>query len=296
MFTTLTQRLILGVYLFVVLSIPIGAYLASQYQNTKSRASEVEAKPVVKMTPKPTTSPAKELLNLSKTATSSSTVPTPTPEAIPTTATSYGPTLSLKISLEGRPKSDQSTRLFVGIVEGNITLSPRFLLSFTVNVPKGGDYSNLSLAGLTPGSKYSALIKGSAQIATSSAFYMSPSLTNLENGQSINLLSGDLNDDNQVSDMDYAIILKALGTSATSSNWNGNADFNKDGVINTLDLVIVSKNIGKVGASGIWTSPVPIATPSASLRVNPSANLSDSPPIGGPEGSTKGHWIWVPQY
>lgn len=285
MFTTLTQRLILGLYLFVILSIPIGSYLVSQNTKLKSKADEKSA-PVVKITPKPTTSAARSLLDLSQT--SSSKVPTPTPEATTTTATSYGPTLSLKISLEGRPKDDQSTRLFVGIVEGNITVSPRFLLSFTINVPKDGSYSNLSLAGLTAGSKYSALLKGSAQIATSSAFFMSPSLTNLADGKALNMLSGDLNDDNQVNDSDYAIILKALGSSAGSSNWNANADFNKDGIINTVDLVIVSKNIGKIGASGIWTSPVPIATPSAGLS-------PDSPPIGGPAGSTKGHWIWIPK-
>lgn len=289
MFTTLTQRLILGIYLFVILSIPIGAYLVSQNTKLKSKADEQRDAPVVKITPKPTTSAARALLDLSQTSTSSSKLPSPTPQATTTTATSYGPTLSLKISLEGRPKDDQSTRLFVGIVEGNVTISPRFLLSFTVNVPKDGSYSNLSLAGLTSGSKYSALLKGSAQIATSSAFFMSPAQTNLADGKTLNMLSGDLNDDNQVSDSDYAIILKALGTQAASSNWNGNADFNKDGVINTLDLVIVSKNIGKVGASGIWTSPVPIATPSANLS-------PDSPPIGNPAGSTKGHWIWIPKF
>lgn len=280
MFTTLTQRLILGVYLFIVVSIPIGAYLTSQYQNTKSKAREENIKTIVKSTPKPTTSP--------KTATPSAKLPSPAPEATTTTATSYGPTLSIKISLEGRPKADQSTRLFVGIVEGNITVSPKFLLSFTVNVPKDGSYSNLSLAGLTPGSKYSALLKGSAQVATSSAFFMSPSQTNLNDSQALNLLSGDLNDDNVVNDLDYVIILKALGSSGTSSNWNANADFNKDGIINTLDLVIVTKNTGKVGASGVWTSPIPIATPSADLS-------PESPPIGGPGGSTDGHWIWVPQ-
>lgn len=293
MFTTLTQRLILGIYLFVILSIPIGSYLVSQNRNIRSKADEKSA-PVVKITPKPTTSPAKSLLDLSKTSTPSAKIPTPKPEATATTATSYGPTLSLKVSLEGRPKTDQSTKLFVGIVEGNISLNPKFLLSFTVNIPKDGSYSNLSLAGLTPGSKYSALLKGSAQIATSSAFFMSPSQTNLNDSQALNLLSGDLNDDNQINDSDKTIILKALGSSSASSNWNANADFNKDGIINTLDLVIVSKNIGKVGASGIWTSPVPIATPSAGLSPDPDSIGADSPPIGGPGGSTEGHWIWVP--
>lgn len=176
----------------------------------------------------------------------------------------------------------------MGIIEGDIKASPKFLLSFTVNIPKDGSYSNLSLAGLTPGSKYSALLKGPAQIATSSAFFMSPAQTNLNDANPINLLSGDVNEDNQINNLDYSIVLKALGATSAQSNWNANADFNKDGIINTLDLVIVSKNTGRVGASGVWTSPIPIATPSAGLS-------PDSPPIGGPQGSTGGHWIWVPK-
>lgn len=289
MFTTLAQRLILGVYLFVILSIPIGSYLVSQNTKIKSKAQEQKNIPAVKITPKPTTSPARQLLDLSKKATPSAGIaPTPLPEPTATTATSYGPTLFLKVALEGRPKSDQSGRMFVGIIEGDIKTSPRFLLSFTVNIAKDGSYSNLSLAGLTPGSKYSALLKGPAQIATSSAFFMSPAQTNLNDAGPINLLSGDLNEDNQINNLDYSIILKALGTTSAQPGWNANADFNKDGIINTLDLVIVTKNIGKVGASGVWTSPVPIATPSAGLS-------PDSPPIGGPEGSIKGHWIWVPK-
>ncbi len=295
MFSTFKQKLLLGVYIFVLLSIPMGTYLVSQNQIIKSRASEPKATPipVVQIPPKPTTSPAKQLLGASETVASkqeqtpdSSPSASPSPSS-PTIATSFGPTLSLKVTLEGRPAGNQTTKLFVGIIEGTLTSNPKFLLSFTVDLPASGEYSGLSLAGLTQGSQYTALLKGSSQIAASSAFTMSPTVTNLNSGEPVNLLSGDLNEDNVVNSADYSIAQKALAATSQSSNWNENADFNKDGIINAFDLGFISKNIGQTGDSGAWTSPIPsVATPSASLNQPPST--------GGPLDNP-GHWIWIPQ-
>lgn len=284
MFSTFKQRLVLGVYIFVLLTIPAGAYLASQSQTYKSRASEPTSspRPVVQVPPKSTTSPAKELLK-----TSSS--PSPSPSPSPTSsiiATSFGPTLAFKVSIEGRPQGNQATRLFVGIMEGSLTVNPKFLLSFTVDVPASGEYGNLSLAGLNPGTRYSALLKGSNQIANSSAFTMSPAVSNLNEGEPLTLTSGDLNEDNVINTADYSIAQKAFGATAKSANWNNNVDFNSDGIVNTFDLSVIIKNIGQTGASGAWTSPIPkVATPSASLT---------TPSIGGPLGES-GHWIWIPK-
>lgn len=286
MFSTFKLRILLGIYIFIILSIPVGAYLASQNQTYKSKASETTTK-VVKSSPSPTPSsklpPAKQLLSLSEanlpsedTADLAPSSPSPQPSS-PTIATSFGPTLSLKATLEGRPKDNQATKLFVGIVEGILSANPKFLLSFSVNLPANGAYSNLSLAGLTSGSKYTALLKGSTQIATSSAFIMSPTVANLNNGEAINLLTGDLNEDNVVNSSDYTIVQKALGTNSKSPGWNDALDFNKDGLVNTFDLAIVFKNLGQIGASGAWTSPLPkVATPSAGL-------------------ATGGHWLWIPK-
>lgn len=289
MFSTFKQRLLLGVYIFILLTIPVGAYLVSQYQTIKSSAQEQKnTKPIAKVTPKPTTSPAKELLSASQKTISQGTTasPTPSPSTSPTTATSYGPTLSFKATLEGSPKDNQVTRMFVGIAEGSLSSNPKFLLSFTVDLPASGEYGNISLAGLNPGTQYTALLKGAAQIATSATFTMSPAVSNLNNDQPLNLISGDLNDDNVVNSADYSIARKALGSTSKSSNWNANADLNKDGVINTFDLAIIAKNIGQIGATGAWTSPIPqTASPSASLN---------SPAVGGPN-SSGGYWIWVPR-
>lgn len=287
MFSTFKQRLLLGVYIFVLLSMPIGAYLVSESQTIKSRASEQKnTKPVAPVTPKPTVSPARMLLNLSQKASDSPlSSPTPVPSS-PAVVTSFGPTLSLAVTLEGRPKNNQAAKVFVGIAEGTITQNPKFLLSFTIDVPASGQYSGLSLAGLDPGSSYTALIKGPAQIANSTSFTMSPAVTNLNNGEPVTLTSGDLNEDNVVNSADYSIAQKAVGATSKSMRWNENADLNKDGTINAFDLSIISKNMGKTGASGAWTSPIPkTATPSASLN---------SPSLGSPQGES-GHWIWIPK-
>lgn len=289
MFSALKQRLLLGIYILILLSIPTGAYLASEQQIFKSSASEKKpAKPFAVITPKPQASPAVKKLSGSATATASpkpQESPSPAPLS-PTVPASYGPTLSLKVSLEGRPAANQAGKIFVGILEGSITANPKFLLSFTIDMPAAGTYSNLSVAGLNSGSTYTAIVKGSAQIASSVAFIMSPAVTNLNEGEAVMLTSGDLNDDNTISNADYTIMQKAFGSTGKSPSWNGNADFNKDGVINAFDLSILVKNLNAVGASGIWTSPVPKTTGSAAD--------SNAPPVGSPNGK-EGYWIWLPK-
>jgi len=234
------MRLLLGVYVFIILSIPVGAYLVSQNQTIKSKAQEVKSKsPATKTIPSPTSSTARELLGALQTTTPDT--PQPSPSSSTTIATSFGPTLSLKAVLEGRPVKNQATRMFVGVVEGSLTTNPKFLLSFTVDLPASGEYNNLSLAGLNPGSSYTALLKGSAQIATSSAFIMAPTVSLLNN---------------VINTADYSIAQGAIGQT-------GAADLNLDGIINAFDLSIITKNMGQTGASGTWTSPLPkVATPS----------------------------------
>lgn len=274
MFSSTKAKLLVGLYVFFILSIPLGAYLASQTQIFKSKASE----------------PRKTNLTTKPPSLSGPAATEPTPSPAPSSseiATSFGPTLSLKAALEGRAANNQATKLFVGILEGAITSNPKFLLSFSVDLPASGEYANLSLAGLNPGTQYTALLKGAAQIATASAFTMSPTVSSLNGGKAINLLAGDLNEDNVVNTSDYAIVQKAYGSAANSANWNELADFNKDGIINSFDLAIISKNLNQTGASGAWTSPVPkVASSSASLI---------SPSIGAPN-STGGYWVWIPKY
>lgn len=272
MFTSLKQRILLGIYLFIVISIPVGAYLASQATQIKSQAQETKiTKPVTKE-PKSTSAP----LSFSLPAVSSS--PIPDASESPAYSTSFGPTLSIKILIDGRPSNNQATKLFLGIITGTNLQAPQYLLSFTVDVPASGQFDNISLAGLTVGNTYTAILKGDAQIATSSAFIMNPAVTNLNNGLTLAMLSGDLNQDNVISDLDLKIVQAALGQK------NVAADLNKDGIVNSLDLAIVNKNLGKIGASGAWASTPHIATPSGSLA------QEEAPPAGG-----QGYWVWVPK-
>lgn len=286
MFSTLKQRLLLGVYIFLILSIPVGAYLVSQEQNVKSIAKSSTPKPTVKPKPASKTATAPGNLNLlsipeDDLKSLESELDSADDSSSPTIATSFGPTLSLKASLEGRPASDQATKLFAGIIEGVLSANPKFILSFSINLPASGTYTNLSLAGLTVGSQYTALLKGPAQIATSSAFYVAPAVSSLNGGEAINLITGDLNEDNIINSADYSIIQKAYGATPASASWSEIADFNKDQVINAFDLAIISGNLGRVGASGIWTSPLPkTATSSGGLT-----------PPDHPQG---GYWLWIP--
>ncbi|MBI2600972.1 hypothetical protein HYW42_03385 [Candidatus Daviesbacteria bacterium] len=299
MFSSTKIRVILGVYIFLVLSIPVGAYLASQNQTIKSSASQAVKKTFTISTPsaipEEKLSPIDELKLLSEQDTTEAS-PTPQSSDPPTLSVSFGPTLSIKLSLQGRPGDKQNAKMFVGIIEGAVNTSPKYLLSFTIDLPTSGEFDNISLAGLTPNNTYTAIIKGPAQIATASAFLMSPTKTNLNNGDVVNLLSGDLNEDNMINTADSDIAKSAFGTTPSSTSWNDNIDLNKDGVINNMDLSIILKNQGAVGATGVWSS-TPRQESSSSAYLVP-----DTKAIGGPNNppsihpsNQSGYWIWVPK-
>lgn len=296
MFSSLKSRLLLGLYVFILLSIPLGSFAISQQRSISSSASEKKSSIITKTATssgKLKNSAASDLLGLleSDSTISSSDI---TDSGSPTIATSFGPTMSLKIKIEGRPPDNQAIKLFVGIIEGALTSNPKFLLNFKIDIPADGTFSNLSLAGLTSGNKYTALLKGDAQIASSVEFTMSPNVTNLNDGKYIELTSGDLNEDNGINSADHSIVKALLGVNSKSSKWNQNVDLNKDGVINSVDLMIVSKNLGKVGVSGVWSSPLPKnASPSGSLTNQ--ASVSAYLPVGySYNGSGSGYWIWMP--
>lgn len=261
MFTTLKQKLILVGFVILVISIPIGSYLLSERQIIGSKASDKIDRSIQDLKPlKEEVSPIDEIKNLSS--------PSPSP--------TFGPTMNFKVTLEGRPTGKYATKLFVGIAEGKPMGTPTYLLQFTVDLPDSGTFEGLSLAGLTTSNQYTAFLKGPAQIATSSAFLVVPTVTTLNSGLPMNLLTGDLNEDNLINSSDYVIAKSALGSTMASSNWNALVDFNLDMVINSLDLSIILKNMSKTGDSGVWVSPTPQGSATES---------------GGPSG----YWLWLPR-
>lgn len=225
---------------------------------------------------------------------------TPVPQII------LGPSLSFQAKIEGRTHDQTSKQFFIGIAEGQNPTKPQYLLSFKVDLPSSGVYTGLSLSGLTSGSTYTAFLKGKGQIATSSAFVLGPNETNL--GE-VNLLTGDLNEDNLINASDLSVALTAYNGIPSSDNWNDNVDFNKDSRVNNFDLAYIYKNYNQTGAGGAWFSKLggaptlpTIATQSAtgsssgSLAPNPSGSESalGNPELAPPPNSSKGYWIWMP--
>lgn len=291
------MKIMVVAYVFLILSVPVGAYLASsgESKNTKTSAKEFPKPSTItkESTPsaKPTSKTAKSsLIQEINALTGSTESATETDDlTTPTIATSFGSTLNLTTSLEGSPENKQDSRAYVGIRSATDTTKTD-ILTFTIDIPDSGVYTGLSLAGLTAGNQYLAVIKPTVQLAKAVNFTMSPSVTELNNGKAIAFLTGDINQDNVINSADYAIVRTVLGTNSKSANWNVSADFNKDGVINLLDIVIIIKNMGQIGDSGIWVSPIPtVASSSGAL-----APIPNTPPVGATEGSS-GYWIWIPK-
>ncbi len=280
MFLERKEKLILIIVLFLVVIIPLSSYaIAYRFKAQTQALADVPLSPKVPTkTTTTTTSALDELRKQLSASSSASDLQTATEQ------TFYGPTLNFKINLDGRPTGKMASKIFVGLVSGSeITPNPQFILSFMVDVPNSGEYSGLSLAGLTQGSTYTAFIKGPSQIATSSSFFVRPTINDIGTQA---MLSGDLNDDNKINDTDYQIALKAYGSTKTSPKWNSLADFNVDGIVNMTDIGIMSKNLEKSGTSGQYTSPV---SGSADSRLTPNT--------GGPTAtdSAQGYWIFIPR-
>jgi len=311
---TTKHKVILGTLAFLVVIIPIISFVVSYRFRAQlnSQASNENSPTIQDLSLRPIVdnpTPEKTLLDqlkddLKKDATASS-------ESIQDpgagTTLNLGPTLTFNIQKEGRAKTNQAEpKLFVGLASGQSTKNPQYLLSFTVEITaQGAPKEELSISGLTVGDTYTAYIKGQTTLTAASTFSVKPTATNLG---TINLLVGDLNDDNVVDSLDRDILMKAFGTREGSEKWNPIADFNADGVINTSDLAFITKNMNKTGSSGPWSSKLPASATSSATATSSGALLPTpaQPDTGGPEFDPnngprdiapikgKGHWIWIP--
>lgn len=277
---SLKEKIILGAIGLLIVLIPTTSYFIAQSRTrTKTNASGN-----AKFTPLPVTSPLEVPKTNGKQSLSDLTGQDLNSGSTETTvAPLLGPTMDFKIIIEARPAVDQSGKVFVGIASGEPSLSPKYLLSFVVNVPASGEYKGLSLSGLEEGSTYTAYLKGPAQIATASAFVINPTPTNLG---TFNLITGDVNEDNVIDSSDYDILKASIGTTPGSPLWNSLLDFNLDKIVNTLDLSYISKNMSRTGDSGVWYSKPPVSTQSGTLIENVPGN------VGAP--ASGGFWMWFP--
>ncbi len=306
------DRIIVVSLILLVILIPTGTYVLSLRAKTESQAQEY-TRPVTSQKSEASSSSrlqeALDRLNAdsgtpagssSKTA-GASTGATDDAEgsALTDAQLVLGPTLGLSVLLQARPLDNMSTQAFLGIAAGQPTNKPTYLLSFMINIPASGAFDGISLQGLDSGATYTAYIKGSAQIATASAFVVKATPTNI--GAQI-MYTGDVNEDNVIDSLDYNLVKGAIGTSPASSNWNPLYDFNLDNIVNSWDLNMVLANIGKIGASGPWYSTSPIATASASASgsltkdILPGTQNQGSPSGNPSDKTTDGYWMWVPGF
>lgn len=311
---SLRDRIIIAVIILLTILIPTGSYVLSLRYKTESQAQEYKApvtNPKTEATNSSRLQDALDRLNQSQNQTQNQTAGEGSPvqtrvetgvddstSGVSNTQLVFGPTLGFSLILQGRPLDNQSTQAFLGIAAGLPTTRPTYLLSFMVNVPASGSFDGISLSGLDTGATYTAYIKGDAQIATSSAFVVKATPTNLG---TLNLSTGDINEDNVIDNLDYNLVKAAMGAYPSSTKWNPLYDFNRDGIINSWDLNLVLSNTGKIGDSGAWYSYTPLATASATTSGGPVRSVSQSD-AGGPTSSnqaatasgTPGLWMWIP--
>ena len=64
----------------------------------------------------------------------------------------------------------------------------------------------------------------------------------------ITLLNGDCDGDNEVTLLDFGIVVSAMGSVPGDPNWDPRADLDGDGEVTLFDFGIVERNFGQVGA------------------------------------------------
>lgn len=284
------HRAILIIIVVLVITIPTGTFLLSKRFNFKGLPSSLNLKTSTSPKEVPKDSPIKDLqksLDQLSSGDSSSA-------ASSGAEVFFGPTMNFSLSIEGRPKSNQAAKIFLGISQGQPVNKPQYLLSFSVDVPPSGTYTNLSIAGLNQDQTYTAYVKGPSQIATASAFVLKTTVNNLG---TFNLTTGDLNEDNIINSSDYAIAKVALGATSGSEKWNANVDFNLDGVINNFDLAFIIKNFGKTGVSGTWYSPISSPKPASQSGTLQQLNVGSEMSYQKQSSATgsPGYWLWIPK-
>ncbi len=314
------RTVLLLIYLLIIAVVPTLAFVLSKSFNASSSANNSSKTPskVVTTVTQPREVPA------SLPDTEVEDEPSSSPSPSPTVNLVIGPTLSLKVRFEGRPANNQAMKkLFVAIAQGDIPKNPEYLLQYNTEVSNTGEIEGLSLAGLTPGTTYTAFIKGEAQISTASAFLMRPNQTILNNNQAIELTTGDLNDDNTINTADLNLLRQALYAKPSDTKWYARADFNLDDIINLLDQALIVKNLNRSGVNGPWQSTT-AASSSAQLnagsvvsestpqpnfqtinsfkqlieaQISPATPMPTPTPITTPMPTeSSGYWMWVPKY
>ncbi len=167
-----------------------------------------------------------------------------------------GLALNVDVQLEGRPAAP-SPRWSVPL---SVTLSLAGTTTTAYQAAPTTDQSGrFRLDGITPGT-YTLSVKHPQTLRVQ----VSQALSGLEASVAIGPLpSGDANNDNRISVLDFSLLASTFGRSSGSAGYDGRADFNGDSLISLLDFSLLSKNFGRAGA----------AAPAAALAAAPSAQV-----------------------
>ena len=134
-------------------------------------------------------------------------------------------------------------------------------ISLTLRLASGGPYTDyplqttdenghftVSVAGL-PSGDYVWRAKGPQYLANAGTITLAGDpITNLEVGF---MLTGDANNDNLVSSVDFIILKNSFGKSQGDPGYDPRADFNGDNAVNVVDFNLMKNNFGLCGAPPI---------------------------------------------
>jgi hypothetical protein len=97
------------------------------------------------------------------------------------------------------------------------------------------------------------MITGTYRLKVKGHMWLSDSIENVvfngngASGLGARLIPGDLDGDNAIGLSDFSLVRSAFGSTASSANWNPNANLNGDGAVGLADFAIIRANFGRTG-------------------------------------------------
>ena len=139
---TKQQLITFSLFALLIISLPVTLYLTRLFFKAPLPQSQISRKvPVNPPSESFAQGPESSLEKQIKQSLSPTPTEEPTPDETANASVSFGPTLNFKVTIEGRRKGSFATQAFVGIASGSVNKRPKYLLSFTINIPKSGVFN-----------------------------------------------------------------------------------------------------------------------------------------------------------
>ncbi|MCS7311153.1 MAG: dockerin type I domain-containing protein, partial [Armatimonadetes bacterium] len=98
---------------------------------------------------------------------------------------------------------------------------------------------------------FQTLLQGSYDLSAKASHWLRQTVSgvSLQPGATVNfsLTNGDIDGDNEVSLLDFGVLVLAFGSVPGNTNWSPNADLDGDAEVSLLDLGILVRYFGSVG-------------------------------------------------